>query len=62
MASDRDTCHQLEALVECHGDLGLVERRIWEAWDRDEIGSPVCLTLLGKLRERRKTEAEERRK
>lgn len=31
--SDMSSYRQPEALVECHGDLGLVERRILEALD-----------------------------
>lgn len=57
-----DTHHQLEALIACHADLDHVERRIWQAWDADEIGSSACVTLLGKLRERRQADAEERRR
>ena len=32
--SDMSSYRQSEALVECHGDLGLVERRILEALGR----------------------------
>ena len=60
MASD--TFPLLESLIACHPDLELIDRRIWEAWDRDEIGSSQCVTLLGKLRQRRQTEAEKRRR
>ena len=59
---DSDTLPLLQALLATHPDLDLIERRIWEAWDRDEIGSSPCVTLLGKLRERRQRVAEERRR
>ena len=57
-----DTLTLLESLIACHPDLELIERRIWEAWERDEIGSSPCVTLLVKLRERRQRVAEERRR
>ena len=56
-----DTIPMLQALIATHPDLELIERRIWEAWDRDEIGSSPCVTLLGQLRERRQRMADERR-
>ena len=57
-----ETLPLLESLIACHPDLELIDRRIWEAWDRDEIGSSQCVTLLGKLRQRRQADAEERRR
>lgn len=59
---DPTTHHQLEALIEVAADMDDVQRRIWQAWERDQIGSAACMSLLGKVRERRQADAAERRR